>query len=597
MRARVGRNEFAPVLDSFGNVSEDSMAHEIFVMAFLFASVTNNMYSARSCTLRDLVLSPREVPPALPRSEMIENMFLSKDVKLSELKGGKMKFVWTASKSKGLPLEIPTTVVYTKKGGQRAKFTWKSTIGSGGYGTVETYEYRDPRSGKTESIAVKLGSGMGPSETRVIPDFRTSGLYASNQDLVRAREVESTAFTGEIVAMEMMTKDLLAYIDGGRGPHFFDEYQKGREFAPAFYELTDNGRRIVTCLAVVDDIRRQIETYFLYNQNLVYVDLKAQNILVHDEGKDWEPTSGRPKMTVSLGDIGSMISSGGYRSSTFPCPELSSSGRVRFGGAHDTIRYKRSCLSYQVGLLLADMVNSIFGFREFKPIHTIVTFGTPRYERLEGIRDWMRTEMREKYLVLDGASIVEDTKLDSLLEYKNPRVRGLVVASPPIRAAALDDETNDDIDRPSYASVLQMVEINGKYCPSSVEDPGKAVSSETSSRPEIGGAAEVSSPSDMSLMPDGHEERSHASPHPSSRDGSSSLSRTPREDPKKKSAGGGGLMSQMKRAFRGMAKHFQTTKPRPPRDRHGDKDDVSYQRNPMLEDNRHPLLGEGIATT
>lgn len=123
----------------------------------------------------------------------------------------------------------------------------------------------------------------------------------------------------------------------------------------------------VSAAHIVEQVRRQVVCLLRANPELVYTDMKPENVLYrrNPDEKTFEVKLG------DLGSLGKVVIDGDTKEMaylmSFPClpvrPQNGNAGYRRFdqrANARERLRDKLDCLSYQIGLLLWQLVASYF---------------------------------------------------------------------------------------------------------------------------------------------------------------------------------------------------------------------------------------------
>ena len=202
----------------------------------------------------------------------------------------------------------------------------KSTriLGQGTYGTV----YLMQNNSRTCKFALKMEivGNDGDSETPIIEHLNKSKCNFIN--IVNLGFIKSNNRENHFHIMSLYDGDLV-----NLRPKLFKEgYDTG------------------AILQIVENIRRQILCIYEYNNDYVYTDLKAENILYKCESLK--------NIKVLLADLGSVIKDKEQDYvSTYPSPEYKySDGFINFGNDKNSKFKKEAYLSWQIGVLLLDLL-------------------------------------------------------------------------------------------------------------------------------------------------------------------------------------------------------------------------------------------------
>ena len=231
--------------------------------------------------------------------------------------------------------EYPTIVF--ECGRTNVVLTPYKMIGHGSFGTVVLYKTK-----ANAEYAVKIGH----IRTNVVPEHPIiKSLMGVRCKQIRARVVgtlprvprEEQEYT-EFNLLDKMTGDL-----GGRTKEKIALYQKCNK-------LETYGHAV---LHILEDVREQLLCLFNVpgsNGSNVYHDLKLQNVLYkHDASAG--------TMKIHIGDLGSMSpDENNAYVGTYPCLPTNKSFRI-----FKSIAEVKQCYSYQLGLLLAALLNINLG--------------------------------------------------------------------------------------------------------------------------------------------------------------------------------------------------------------------------------------------
>lgn len=325
-------------------------------------------------TVRDLIVEDEKPYPLMHRAGTLERIFAQT--------GRAGEFYTTIKKGQ-------RSVVYKESAtASPVTFHEGKRLGRGTFGTVDEMLSDDGKSLAMKEI--RLDPESIESETTVLNKPGLQDLYATHPDLLRAREAlerdapdaapklspaphfnpmasssskawERKTKEKEFIATELMQFGDLEKVWKSQMDAYVRMYLVGRDLTGKKENIfTQAGRTLLVALSTAEDIRKQVDAYYQFDHDLVYTDMKLANVMVTD------PKDRRRRATIALGDLGSMVAEEVAAEDakhkiavmSYPCPEFGTDGLLRDIDKKTDMAKKR-CMSYQIGILIAEMLFNV----------------------------------------------------------------------------------------------------------------------------------------------------------------------------------------------------------------------------------------------
>ena len=207
-------------------------------------------------------------------------------------------------------------------------------LGSGVYGHVVGYKDKYDR---TYAIKIEGKEGKGTEHELLKNKLPLCGQILSR---VLAQSEKTKSW---YIMLEFMNGEL----DENAAYTYFEEYSG----LPSY---------TISAAHIVEQVRRQVVCLLRANPELVYADMKVENVL-------YRLNRAEKTFEVKLGDLGSLSKavndddpSDKFYQLTFPCLPLKAHNGWVGNRQFESLQDKLDCLSYQVGLLLLRIVAPYF---------------------------------------------------------------------------------------------------------------------------------------------------------------------------------------------------------------------------------------------